>query len=57
MSEHDGPVGEDDSAASHGVTGGTERGDSRMEEEPAVDDEGGTADWAEKTDRGGEATS
>ena len=42
-------------AAGHGVAG-TQRGDSRMEEEPADPPDVDTETWAEQTETGGQAT-
>ena len=40
---------------SHGVYGGTQREDGKMQEEPA-DTNGDEQDWADKTESGGDAT-
>ena len=47
------------SPESHGVYGGTERGDGKMQEEPSGTEgpEGiDEREWAEKTETGGDAT-
>ncbi len=44
------------SPESHGVYGGTERGDGKMEEEPTGADGVDELEWAEKTETGGDAT-
>jgi hypothetical protein len=49
------PDGEE-TAAEHGVAG-TQRGDSRMEEEPVDPESPDVADWGRATETGGEATS
>ncbi len=49
MSEHGSPE-------SHGVYGGTQREDGKMQEEPSGTDGVDEQEWEEKTERGGEAT-
>ena len=48
--------GDDGSPESHGVTGGTVREDGKMQEEPSGAKGADEADWAEKTETGGDST-
>ena len=41
---------------SHGVYGGTQREDGKMQEEPSGSEELDEATWAEQTETGGDAT-
>ena len=41
---------------SHGVYGGTEREDGKMQEEPSGAEGGGEEEWAEQARTGGDAT-
>ncbi|MDQ4069928.1 MAG: hypothetical protein M3203_10740 [Actinomycetota bacterium] len=49
-------MSEQGSPESHGVYGGTERGDGKMQEEPRGVDGVDEQEWEEKTESGGEAT-
>jgi hypothetical protein len=44
------------SPESHGVYGGTQREDGKMQEEPSGTDGADEREWAEKTESGGDAT-
>jgi hypothetical protein len=48
--------GSEDTPESHGVYGGTVRGDGKMQEEPSGAEGVDEAEWAEKTESGGDAT-
>ena len=44
------------SPESHGVYGGTQRGDGKMAEEPSGAEGANEEEWAENTETGGDAT-
>jgi hypothetical protein len=48
--------GDQGSPESHGVYGGTVREDGKMQEEPSGAEGVDEAEWAEKTESGGDAT-
>ncbi len=48
--------GEHGTPESHGVYGGTQREDGKMQEEPAEAEAHDEQDWAEKTESGGDVT-
>jgi hypothetical protein len=64
VSEQTSPGGGQESPESHGVYGGTQRGDGEMQEEPSGADGGPASvangvdeqEWAEQTETGGDAT-
>ena len=48
--------GDDGSPESHGTYGGTAREDGGLQEEPSGAEDTDEADWAEKTETGGDAS-